>query len=438
MRSKLLVSGFVTGCALLSAGTGCKWTDFDDLEGDTWVSSTDKPNGDSTDYGVAIARGQKGSNGGKLVVIGAGQAQYTELVYSPNGDSDLAPTALKLNTQFGIGNLDQQPILVADPSNDEVSLVVNSGSQSIAVLTGTGGLLAHQVFGPEQPDAAAYMVPPPRSGSTEAQPAQVLVGSGDTVYGAFAMNVPNPQTKCQLQDPAASPVTVRGLGAARFATPAPTPVSDDVVVWGSVGGNAGKLMIFPGGVFNGNPPVGPCTGGTAQPIAASVLDTPFVPSKGSQIVMVDATHFLAVGHKDLGVADSFLGFYSIGATGAITAVGAPITLPDLRTAAVLTVGTKKYVVAGYPTSIVENVKAGRVLVFPLDMTAGIDATPAAQLYDAQPENNQQFGRAVAAMPFNGEEVVAVAADNEIFVYFQLGPATGNPPVGSIYGDKRVR
>jgi hypothetical protein len=42
------------------------------------------------------------------------------------------------------------------------------------------------------------------------------------------------------------------------------------------------------------------------------------------------------------------------------------------------------------------------------------------------------------MPFNGDEVVAVAADNEIFVYFELGPSTSNPPMGSIYGDKRAR
>jgi hypothetical protein len=409
---------FVTGCALLSAGVGCKWTDFDDLEKDTWVSSTDKPNGDSTDYGVAIQRGQRGSNGGKLVVIGAGQAQYTELVYSPNGDSDLAPTALKLNTQFGIGNLDQQPILIADPSTDEVSLVVTGGAQQIAALTGTGGLIAHQVFGPEQPDAATYMVPPARADQpTLPTPAQVLVGSVDTLYGAFVANGPNPQPKCQIVDEANAAVTVRGLGATRSGA----ATFDDVVVWGSVGGNAGKLLVYPGTVFNGNPPVGTCVGGVQQPI-----------------VMVDPTHFVAVGHKDLGNADSFLGFYSISPTGVITATGTPVTLPDLRTAAILTAGSKKYVVAGYPTAIVENVKAGRVLVFPLDLTAGIDATPAAQLYDSQPEDNQQFGRGVAAMPFNGDEVVAVAADNEIFVYFELGPSAGNPPMGSIYGDKRAR
>lgn len=428
---------FVTSCALLSAGAGCSWTSFDDLEKDTWVSATDKPNGDSTDYGVAIQRGQRSSNGGKLVVIGAGQAQYTELVYSPNGNSDLAPTAQKLNTQFGIGNLDPQPILIADPTgtNDEVSLVVNSGSQGIAILTGTGGLVAHQIFGAEQPDAAAYMVPPPRSDLPgNPTPAQVLVGSTDTLIGGFVANYPNPPVKCKVVDEAASIVTIRGLGAARVTS----TTFDDVVLWGSVGGNAGKLLLYPGSVFNGNPPVGTCVGGVQQPIAGSAATTTFVPAKGSQIVMVDARHFLAVGHKDLGNADSFLGFYAISPAGAITAVGLPVTLSDLRSAAVLTVGAKKYVIAGYPTAIVENVKAGRVLIFPLDMTAGIDATPAAQLYDAQPNDNQQFGRAVAAMPFNGDEVVAVAADNEIFVYFELGPSASNPPMGSIYGDKRAR
>jgi hypothetical protein len=264
----------------------------------------------------------------------------------------------------------------------------------------------------------------------------VLVGSADTLIGGFLLNYPNPPVKCQLVDAANSSVMIRGLGAARFAAAA---TFDDVVVWGSVGGTTGSLFVYPGSVFNGNPPVGTCVGGMAQPIAGSALATTgFVPAKGSQIVMVDPTHFLAIGHKDLGVADSFLGFYAISPAGAISAVGLPVTLPDLRTAAVLTVGTKKYVIAGYPTSIVDNVKAGRVLIFPLDMTAGIDATPAAQLYDSQPEDNQQFGRAVAAMPFNGAEVVAVAADNEIFVYFELGPSASNPPMGSIYGDKRAR
>ncbi len=423
---------FITGCALvLSTGVGCKWTEFDDLKDETWVSSTDKPNSDSTDYGVAIQRGQKSSNGGKLVVIGAGQAQYTELVYSANGSSDLAPTALKLNTQFGIGNLDLQPILLADPTSDEVSLVVNSGGQSIAVLTGTGGLIAHQVFGPMQPDAATYMVPPPRSDQpTLPTPPQVLVGAVDALYGAFVANTPNPQPKCQLVDEAAAPVSIRGLGAARISA----TTYDDIVVWGTTGGATGKLLLYPGSVFNGAPPVGSCAGGVQAPLAASSsLATTFVPGKGSQIVMVDPTHFIVVGHKDLGSTESFLGYYSINPTAkTFTAIGASITIAELRTAAILDNGAKKYVIAGYPTTITEDVNAGVVKLFPLDITAGINENAAATIYDSQPNTDQQFGRAVAALPFNGTNVVAVAADNEIFVYYKLVTADG----AVIYEDAR--
>ena len=36
----------------------CKWTEFDDLENETWVTATDKPNVRSADYGVSILNGQ--------------------------------------------------------------------------------------------------------------------------------------------------------------------------------------------------------------------------------------------------------------------------------------------------------------------------------------------------------------------------------------------
>jgi NADPH2:quinone reductase len=59
-------------------------------------------------------------------------------------------------------------------------------------------------------------------------------------------------------------------------------------------------------------------------------------------------------------------------------------------------------------------------------TSGIGTT-AMTLHDAQPERGQQFGRAVAVMPFNGEPVIAVAADNEVFVYFR----------SALYGETRT-
>ncbi len=412
--------------AISSLGA-CKWTEFDDLEQDSWVSVTTKPNGDSTDYGVAIQRGSRASaSGGKLVALGAGQAQYTEIVYAANGDSDLAPTALKLNNQFGVGNLDSSPLLLADPTSDEVALISIAGGQSIAVLSGVGGLVAHQLFGPEQPDAAGYMLAPTRLDpvGAAAHASQPIVAAGDSVYGTFYVAAPASQPKCQLLDDTGMPMLIRGVGGAAITG----TTTDDVVVWGAVG-SVGKLLLYPGGVFNGQPPVGPCTGGMSAPLPLSMaVDTNFVPGKGSQIIMIDRRYALLVGRKDNG--EGYLALYDVTTMSAgmrvATRLGIPIDDPELRSAAILDTGTAKYVVAGYPGATVEAVKAGKVVVYPLDLTTGVDATPAMTLHDAQPEGDQFFGRTVAVTPYNGSNVIAVGADNEVFLYFRT----------QLYGDTR--
>src|ERR1041384_3807277 len=145
---------------LAASTAACKWTEFDDLSDETWVSSTEKPDVKSTNYGVAIQRGNKTGTEGRLAIIGANQATFSELVFDTNGDSKLASTALELNSQFGVGNLDPQPILLADPTGDAVALVINAGGSSILVLEGTNGQInMHQVFvSPSTVDAATYML----------------------------------------------------------------------------------------------------------------------------------------------------------------------------------------------------------------------------------------------------------------------------------------
>jgi len=378
---------------LLAFLVGCSWADFDDLSDQTWVTSTEKPNVKSSDYGVAIQRGARTGSGGTLVVIGAGQATYSELSYQASGKASLAPTALELNSQFGIGNLDAQPILIADPTSDDVSLVVNSGGNAIAVLTGTGQINVHQVFGPSQPDAATYMQPPNRLDNGMKQPVQPLVASGDTVFGTFFMTPPNPQPKCQLVGAAGDPaVAVRGLGTVVNGT------VDDVIVWAA----SGKLYKYPSSVFNG------CAT-TQAPALSSPMPPPVAPGHFAQILTVDATHVLLQGHGD---ADE-TGFLQVYDAGTLMPIGAAITLPKLKTATVLTQGTKKFAVAGYPTEPV----GGQVRIFEIT-ASGLAAQPAETLSDAQPDNNHLFGRAVAAMPFNDTQIVVVAADNEIYSYFR--------------------
>jgi len=393
---------------LLAAASlaACKWTEFDDLQNQTWVTSVQKPDVKSTDYGVAIQRG----GDGRLAVIGAGQATYSELVFDAKGGSSLAATTRDLGSQYGITNLGPQPILLADPSTDDIALIVDFGGSSITVLTGAQGALTPRPLSisPSTVDAATYMQPPNRTDVGhvgEVQPVQPLVASGDVVLGTFYANPPSPQPKCKLVDSAAAATAIqaRALGAIRNGA------FDDVLAWGA----DGKLYRYPGSVFNG------CA--TMQAPTTSV-DTGFMPGHGSQILAIDATHVLLQGHHDADDA-SLLQVYDVGAAPPVAVGSSVAMLSKLRTAAILDVNGVKYAVAGLPTQSVHGTIAGGVQIFKITAT-GVDDLSATPLSDAQPETNQSFGRAVAVMPFNGKQVIAVAANNEIFVYFRVQLADG--------------
>lgn len=398
IRTEVIV---VSGLVALSGA--CSWTAFDDLEGDTWVTSTEKPDNDASNWGVAIQRGQASGTGGRLVVMGANQSLYSELRVESNGDIAVPTGPLPLNSQFGIGNLDAQPILLADPASNDTALVTSSGSASIAVLKGANGMLVvHQVFGPTTADAATYMVPP----SPAPTMSQTLVAEGDKVYGTFFTNPPNPQPSCTLRDDASMPVLVRALGA----TPS-TGATTDVLVWSS----SGKLVRYPPNVFSGVAGNAACATGLAA-AAGDVSNTMFMPSKGSQILTfeADGSRFAVLqGRSETG--SGFLALYNVGT---MMPIGTPQAASGIKTAALMELGGKRYVVAGFPESIVEgSAGAGDVKVFDLSTTAGVGSV-VMTLHDAQPESKQAFGRAVTVMPFDGKPVIVVAADNEVFTYFR--------------------
>lgn len=406
MRTSNLTKYLVAALAL----AGCKWTDFDDLEDQSWVESTEKPNANSSDYGVALQRGTLSSDsGGTLVVLGAGQALYNELVYKPAGGAALdSLTEIKLNNQFAIGNLQAQPILIADPSSDDVALVTNSGGDgSIAILAGTHTMVASQVFGPSVPDAAVYM----RVASQAAapKPAQVLVASMDAVYG-FAV-APTPQPRCNLTSDGTMPVMVRGLAAMKITS----TEFDDLVVWGA----DGFLYIYDGNVFDG------CAT-PASPIAVPV-DVGFVPVQNANMHVVDGKYLVLAGHKMAPDAAARVAVYDVTAMNMTPAlepklIGAPLDREGLVATTILDAEGMRFLVGGYPLSSVNGTVAGQVLAFPLDLDGatptGIDPTVAMTLNDAQPESNQAFGRAVVTIPYNGKQVLAVSAANEIFLYYQ--------------------
>jgi hypothetical protein len=420
LRSTLrsvLPAGLVASALSLAAG-GCKWTDFDDLKEETWATSTGKPDNSAANWAVAVARVGRGGPGagGTLAVLGANAALYDELTIGPGGDVNTT-TEVPLDVNFAVDNLANEPLLLPRPDADEVALVTGvDASRSLAVRAVGGQLDPVSVGGPGQPTAAAYMVPPVMGGG--APQMQMLIAQAETVYGVIFNQAtpPNPGPKCTLVDgaPTMAKINVRALGAYRLGT---TATSDDVLALT----DTGKLLAYPGTVFGG------CTMTLPNPVMSADLTITSV-QPGSQIlVFSDAgtTYAVVQAHNDTGKGR--LGLYRITAS-AIEEVGPPRDVAGLRTAALFqhTDGAKRYVLAGVPNATVEGVVAGQVQAFEIDPAMGISVSPAMSLSDTQPEDRQSFGRGVAALPFNGKTIIAVAADNDVFVYFRT----------TLYGETR--
>jgi hypothetical protein len=418
---------------LLAAATlaGCNWATFDDLADETWAHSTGKPDKEkAADWGVAIQRGAASSESGasgRLAVIGAGAASYSELSYDETGSSSASVNSIALGQQ-GIMTLDSPAILLASPVSSEVSLVTSGNSGSIVVASGEHTLAVRQLFTTTtslgnsvtigvKPDAAVYMQPAEFASLPGIVPAPApLVAVADIVLGTI-VGLPSgtPQPACKLVD-GSNQVQIRALGAVT-AGAGPT---DDVLVWN---GADGRLLRYPGSVFNG------CV--TAAPLFQPdlALKPAFRPSVGSQILKIDATRVLLQGHQDPNTGSG--GFLQIFNSDTLAPIGNAVTTEGVRSAAILDTGTAQYVVAGYPTATVNTKKTGQVLIFRIG-ASGLETTQAGALYDAQPEDNQSFGRSVTVMPYRGKNVIAVSADNEVFVYFQARLQDGS----ELYGETR--
>lgn len=427
MRTPLLI-GLLSSSLSVSL-TACSWTQFDDLRDEAWVNATERPDNGSTNWGLAITTSRlESATGGRLSVLGSAESIYSEIEYDATGGAKIPPTEQELGS-FGVPNLDR-PFLLSDPATNEVAIIVGLGTAQSRVLHGVDGVFApYDLFGPGTVDAATFMVAPGFNGTGAAQPSQPLVGSGSTLFGVFynPPAMPFRQPQCALVD--GGPVTIAALGATRPAA----ATTDDILVW-SV---AGTLYRLPGDAFNGGdnddtgcPDAGNGMAGDAigqRDLALAPdpkVDIGFNPGPGSQILPFGDGLALLAGRTDSG--SSHLVVVDVNT---MTVVGTPQTESGLAQAAVYVDGAKTAVVAGYPAATIDGVTSGKVMVYEID-ASGIKPDPFV-LHDAEPEDDQFFGRAVAAIPYNGTRVIAVGASNEVFLYFRT-----EGPEGGLYPETR--
>ncbi len=406
----------------------CNWTTFDDLANTTWVNSTQKPDQKSSDWGVALQRGSMNGTPGRLAVLGTNSTVYTALSYGTDGKSELDAGVVddQLN---GEALLQDQPILLADPTTDNLSLVTPTQDSGAVAFTGTTSLQVVQFSAGTIPTGAAYMK------VSNSATAVLFVAIGDLVLPNIGCpNFKPPQLTLEDENAAAdNPVMV----AAMIGVPITSPMHDDLVVWGT----DGKLYVYP----NFDAAAAPindvsCPINLDQTLhAATVTDTGFMPGTGAQL-FVDGNLVIVTGQKigsssGTNSPESLIVVYDV-STGTPTLVGAPIDRNDgvgLHAAVIQAYNGQSYVFAGFPTAPVNSMTTGVVEVFSYDGVNGVDPQPVQTLYDAQPDENELFGRSLAIMPYEGANILAVGASNEVFAYYQIVDSGGSP----IYEDPRT-
>jgi len=369
MHGQILFAALAASSAL----AGCKWTDFDDLADTTWVRSSDEPNVGSRNFAIAIAGVTTAGEGGQLAVISDDTPDYSMIEYAADGTDKLGVNDVKLG-QHRIAALTDPPLLVTDGAGNIALAERSTTVGNIAVVHGAATAPAGlEITAPASPDAITFAG------------ADIVIAAGATLFTLQGAT----QVACASSDPS--------FGAAALA-------ADDtnLFVWAK----SGAFFSIPLAAL------APCTGGTL-PAPGNTLDTTMAPAPGARVHLV-GNYAVLTAHPPTSRGGQVL----VVDTTTMTQTGM-LTVEGLQSSTIATFDGQPYVVVGVPDRAVGSVIAGQVDVIALDTATGtLATTPALQLSDARAESGQLFGRAVTTMTFNGQPILVVAANSEVFAYYK--------------------
>jgi hypothetical protein len=151
------------------------------------------------------------------------------------------------------------------------------------------------------------------------------------------------------------------------------------------------------------------------------LATGFMPGPGSTILTTTSgtSTVVVLAGVPPTTASSTDGFVLFDSSTSGTPVG--VTVPGLAAAALgpLGAGGDTYLALGFPLATVDGSAAGAVDLYQVDATTTTLPTAADEtLFCARPTTGQVFGRSLAILPYNGTNILSVAANNEVFTYFR--------------------
>jgi hypothetical protein len=367
--------------AALSLVAACKWTDFDDLSDTTWVRSTDSPNVGSTNYAISIAGVTMGTSGGSLAVISDDTPDYSVIDYGADGVDKIADNDTKLG-QHRIAVLTDPPLFTTD----------GMGNVALAERSTTGGNIA-VVFGPATAIAGIEFAAPAAPDAVAFAGGNIVVAAGNTFYTLL----PTSQVACASMD---TTLAVAAMAA------------DATTLW--VWSKTGAFFSIPLTSLT------PCNGGML-PASGTTFTTSLMPGAGARVHLV-GPYAVLTGHP----MGSRAGEVLVVETASLTQKDM-LPVEGLRSSTIAGFGGKTYVAVGVPDRAVGGVIGGQVDIAELDLTTGMLSRMPTTLNDAQPEDNQQFGRSVTTMKFNGTDILVVAASSEVFAYYKTALYDALPP-----------
>jgi hypothetical protein len=382
MRAPLL---FVSLGVSLGLGlVGCKWTDFDDLEDETWVRSSDDPDLGATEYAIAIAGVSTSSSGGVLAVISDDTPNYSTITYNSAGSSDVGANAIKLGTQ-NIGALGDSPVFASDPS----------GRIGLAEKSITGGNFAVLFGSPTAPAAIEFMA---AAIPTPAPDAGIFVGTdfvfaaGNAIYTVPSGGMPK---TCLIVDDMAMPVQSAGIGAD----------ATDLWVWSKTGVLLRYTLAS----------LASCSGDLPPAAGSTPFTTPsFMPASNAR-VHIQGTFAILAGHA----TTSRTGEVVVVDLTTMTQVGTTLTVEGLKSTVLADLDSGTYLAIGVPDRSLGGVVAGEVELHEFTPATGaLDEAVALKLHDADPESGQLFGRTLTTMQFNGNTILVVGGNAEVFAYYR--------------------
>jgi hypothetical protein len=393
--------------AALSLVATCDWREFSDIADTTWVASTGAPSGvGSNDFavGLAEANNEATNETKQLAVISRSKLTLAFLAYDAAGKLTNRQTlSLDSNSGGPFESLAQAPVYASDPKSGRVA-VSSNGKVAIG-----------------DPNKATLDVAILPNSAKSAGLTFLEIGGKTYVAAASERGV-------AMIDLAAPTVTTS-------ICTAPMAISR-IIALGTAHASGGDQLV----IWYENSPMarteqqahtvtvaaGACTlAAVGAGVTSQVLPT------RAEYPLVEGARILSVPDSDsVVISDPLANTVSI-TRFAVAVTSTMVQVPDIAAVAVGKLGADAYVFAGSPNQDIDGtINAGRVQAIKITPSIGLENTPAMSLFDASPDSEQRFGRAVALVPFTDANtpIVVVGADNEMFTYFR----------SQLYGERRAK